>query len=182
MKTRSLLVMLTAFMTFYSCKDNNVEKQNTEPAAQPQSKNFIITISMVTKLDDSFQVYYKEDEAAAFEEKNSKYGVFKGSENSQDLVFEVPEEIIPNYLRFDFGINKEQKPIVISNIKISYMDKSFDIKGSEMQNYISFNDGTLTLDTSTGTITPKVSADGTYDPMSFTGQTMYDQIQTLLKQ
>jgi hypothetical protein len=178
-------ILATAFLSIFlfSCKSENKEQDQKDVVTveKPQINDelFTITINAVVAKDDSFQVYYKDAEKDTFVEEKSLYNVFKGDSEAQDIQFVLPEKAVPNYLRFDFGINKEQSEILINSIKIDYLGQNFTIKNNELDLFISFNDQTLKFNKEKGSITPFVAKDGSYDPMSFTGQTLYEKIQTL---
>jgi hypothetical protein len=184
MKAKSVLIGFFLALVLVSCKNENSKDKSSDDSIEKivQKKNvFKFTINAIVKKDDNFQIYYKENEQDDFVEKNSLYVSFKGSESPQDIVFELPEDVVPNYVRFDYGTNKEQTEVVFNSVQLNYLDKSFTIKNNELANFISFNEGTLKFDKAKGSITPFVLKDGTYDPMSFTSTTLYDQVQLLLK-
>jgi hypothetical protein len=171
-------------ITLFSCKNDAKEESSEAKAATEEVKKnqLIITMNVLVLKDDSFQVYYRDtDSQDPFDEKKSQYAVFKGSPTAQDIVFALPEDELPSYFRFDYGINKEQSEIVINSVKIDYLGKSFVINNNEIANYISFNEGTLKFNKEKGSITPTISKDGNYDPMSFTGVGLHDKIQELIK-
>lgn len=185
MMTNRILISLLLILTLSSCK-NESKNENDSPVKEKEAENknsFTITINAIVKKDDSFQVFFKEqDDQKPFDEKNSVYAVFKGSDSPQDIVFNLPEDVVPNYVRFDYGINKKQSEIILNSFKISYFGKTFEIKNNELANFISFNEGTLKFNKEKGSITPFILKDGSYDPMSFTSTTLYDKIQQLLRQ
>lgn len=184
MKAKSVLIGFFLALVLVSCKNENSKDKSSDDSIEKivQKKNvFKFTINAIVKKDDNFQIYYKENEQDDFVEKNSLYVSFKGSESPQDIVFELPEDVVPNYVRFDYGTNKEQTEVIFNSVQLNYLDKSFTIKNNELANFISFNEGTLKFDKAKGSITPFVLKDGTYDPMSFTSTTLYDQVQLLLK-
>lgn len=185
MKANKILLIVLLGITLFSCKNDAKTESSDGTATQTEEvkKNqIIITMNALVLKDDSFQVFYRDtDSQDPFDEKKSVYAVFKGNPNPQDIVFALPEDDLSSYFRFDYGINKEQSEIVINSIKLDYLGKSFVINKNELANYISFNEGTLKFDKEKGSITPTVSKDGSYDPMSFTGIAMHDKIQELIK-
>ncbi len=187
MKISSIFASLLLTVFLFSCKNETKEQKQEQETVAKEEKNelneelFTITINAVVKKDDSFQVYYKNEEKDQFVEDKSLYNVFKGSDQAQDIRFALPKGEVPNYLRFDFGINKEQSEIVINSIKLDYLGQNFTINNKELGNFISFNSETLKFNPEKGSIEPFVSKDGVYDPMSFTAQTLYDKIQILKK-
>jgi hypothetical protein len=135
MKT-SFLIALVLLTSIFSCK--NEEKNNTKPEVAIEKKNpnvFTVTLNAIVPEDDSFQVYYKNDAESIFDEKNSIFVEFKGSNQPQDIVFNLPEDVLPNYLRLDFGTNKQQKEITVNNFKIEVFGKTFEARGKEFFNY-----------------------------------------------
>lgn len=185
MKISNIFASLLLTVFLFSCK-NETKEQKQETVVKEEKKElndelFTITMNAVVKKDDSFQVYYKNEEKDQFVEDKSLYNVFKGSEQAQDIQFVLPKGEAPNYLRFDFGINKEQPEILINSIKLDYLGQNFTINNKELANFISFNIGTLKFNQEKGSIEPFTTKDGIYDPMSFTAQTLYDKIQILKK-
>lgn len=177
MKIKKTLWIFVLAISIISCKNSNTEADNKE-----EEKNvFSITLNAIVKKDDAFQVFYKENEQQEFTEENSLNVSLKGSENAQDIVFKLPEDVIPNYIRFDYGSNKDQSEIKINNLRLNYNGKSFEIKDVEFINYISLNPATIKYDASKFTITPIVNKDGSIDPMSFSGEAFFKQVQTLEK-
>ena len=184
MNSRIILTIFLSMIFLASCKDKDAQT-NTETSTQTEAKvkdNIIITISAIVKKDDNFQIYYKDEETEGFTEEKSFYVELKGSESVQDIVFNLPENEFPNYLRLDFGINKEQAPIEIKNLKLSYFDKTVDIKGEDLFEYFYANDSTLKVDKVKGIITPILAADGGYDPMIASADGLRKQLEQLVQQ
>lgn len=186
MKVNSILVALLMSLAVVSCK-NEEKKEATEPEKVEQqavlNKNiFTVTLTAVVKKDDSFQLYYKNDDGGPFEEKNSLFVEFKGSEQPQDIVFKLPEDQLPNFLRLDFGTNKAQSEITVKKFRIDYMDKNFEIPGTEYFNYFYANLITSKVDAKTGVLTPVLSPEGVYDPMTTSAEGLSKQIKLLVQQ
>jgi hypothetical protein len=184
MKLKNVLVSLLVTVTLFSCKNEGKSETKEEATTieKPSvNKNvFSVTLNAIVRKDDSFQIFYKENENDAFEEKNSMYVEFKGSENAQDIIFNLPEDVLPNYLRLDLGVNKEQEQIKINKLKFNYFSKNFEIKGKDYLTYFYLNEATTKIDTS-GVITPILGKDGGYDPMSASSEGLRLQIESLLK-
>lgn len=186
MKLNSIIIGLLFLVTIVSCKNeekNETSDSTTVVAEKPElNKNiFTITLNAVVKKNDSFQLYYKNEDAGAFEEKNSFFIEFNGSEQPQDIVFRLPEDEVPNYFRLDFGTNKEQSTIEIKNVRIDYLDKKVEIKGTDFFNYFYANPLTAVIDAKLGTLTPIVGKDGGYDPMTASAEGLKKQIDILIK-
>ncbi|MGX7667847.1 hypothetical protein [Flavobacterium pedocola] len=184
MKANKILVGLLLALTLLSCKKEEKVEEKTEVATEQLAANpniFSVTLNATVKKDDSFQIYYKNDDAASYEEKNSFFIEFKGSDKPQDIVFKLPEDVLPNYLRLDFGTNKEQPEIVVNSFKIDYLGKTFEAKGTDFFKYLTVNELTMKKDTAKSSVTPIITKEGTYDPITYSGKELYDQIQLLIK-
>jgi len=151
-----IVTFLFLALTLISCKneDGNKSEEN-QVSNQPLGNDFfVVTVDLVAQKDDSFHVFFSEDGSDNFTEENSVWFEFKGSPNSQKLVFNLPKERMPNQLRLDFGVNKEQGDVKINSIEITYNGKAFNIQGSELIKYFRANDASSTIDIATQTIKP----------------------------
>lgn len=179
MKTSKFLIALVLLTSIFSCK--NEEKNNTKPEVAIEKKNpnvFTVTLNAIVPEDDSFQVYYKNDAESIFDEKNSIFVEFKGSNQPQDIVFNLPEDVLPNYLRLDFGTNKQQKEITVNNFKIEVFGKTFEARGKEFFNYFYTNE-LVKVDKETSKVTPLTSKEGNYDPIFSSEEGLKNQIHLL---
>lgn len=184
MKANKILVGLLLALTMLSCKDQEKKEDKTDVIAEQSTIKpniFTVTLNATVKKDDSFQVYFKNEDGASFEEKNSLFIEFKGSDKPQDIVFNLPEDVLPNYIRLDFGTNKEQEEIIVNNFKIDYLGKKFEAKGADFFKYLIVNELTMKKDTVKSSVTPIITKEGTYDPITYSGKELYDQIQLLIK-
>ena len=179
-----VLLSLIFVTTFVSCKNNEVsekESVSTEGSAEvKQDTVFTITLNATVLKDDSFQVYYKNDEMGKYEEVNSLFTEFKGSDKPQDIVFRLPDGVIPDNIRLDFGTNKEQSEIKINSFKMSYFGKTFETNGSDFFNYLLVETKTATFDKDKATLKPLL-VNGTYDPQATSEKALFEQIQKIIK-
>jgi hypothetical protein len=177
MKPNKIFIVLLVALSFVSCK---TEDKKPEQVAEPQASNvFTVTLNATVLKDDSFQLFWNPGEEAPFQEENSMFREFRGSATPQDIVFTVTEDVIPNYLRLDFGTNDKQDPITVHSIKFEYNGKVFEAKGAEFFNYFVVNESTMKADKATAVLTPILSKEGTYDPITYTGQPMLEKIQSV---
>lgn len=166
MKTNKFLILLLVTVSLISCKKEE-SKPAEEVVAAPEV--FTFTLNAVVKSDDDFQIFFKEDNnpESPYEEVNSVWsGGIKGSENAQDIVFNLPEGVYPTQIRFDFG-QKMQPEIVINSLKVNLKEKSFTLKGAEFFNYFTPDEKFVKVDQSASKITPIKQADDKYDPMLY---------------
>lgn len=181
MKTSKILIALLILFSIFSCK--NEEKTTARPEVQIEAKNpnvFTVTLNATVLEDDSFQVYYKNDLELPFQEEKSLFVEFKGSGQPQDIVFNLPEDELPNYLRLDFGTNKKQKEITVNNFKIEVFGKTFEAKGKDFFNYFYTNE-LVKVDKEHSKVTTLTSKEGNYDPIFTSEEGLKNQIKLLSK-
>ncbi|MBC7523019.1 MAG: hypothetical protein H7239_01050 [Flavobacterium sp.] len=187
MKLKSIIVSLLISIILFSCKNedknNSSLPDNNGSVEKPllDKSIFTVTLNAIVQKDDSFQLYYKYNDNEPFDEKKSLFIEFKGSQQPQDIVFRLPKDEIPNFLRLDFGTNKNQDKIEIKSFKMNYLDKKVEIKGTDFFNYFYPNPLTEKTDAKLGTLTPIISKDGGYDPMVASAEGLSKQIQTIIK-
>ncbi len=184
MKIKIILVSVLLSISLLSCKDD-VKKQDVveEPVEKPTVNKNVLSFTLIAtvKKDDVFQIFYKNEEKDAFEEKKSFFVELKGSDAPQEIIFNLPEDEFPNYLRLDFGANKAQDPIAIQGFKMNYFDKSIDVKGKDFFKYFYMNESTEKVDTINAIVTPILTKEGLYDPMFASAEGLRKQIEFLIK-
>lgn len=183
MKSKLIFAFFLSLSLLTSCKDKDTQIENKETVQKEvaPTDNIIVTLSAVVKKDDSFQIYYKNEDGEPFSEEKSFFIEFKGSDVEQNIVFNLPEDEFPNYLRLDLGTNKAQEPIEIKNFQLKYYDKIVDIKGSNFFDYFYGNELTLKIDKEKSVVTPVLSADGGYDPMFASAEGLRKQLEELVQ-
>jgi hypothetical protein len=184
MKKIILVLSLTFFGVLISCK-NDESKANqdkiTETTTEVKKDTlFTITLNATVLKDDSFQVYYKSQGEERYIEEKSQFTEFKGSDKPQNIVFRLPDGVIPDNIRLDFGTNKDQEPIKINNFKVSYFGKDFSVNGTDFFKYLLVEKVTADYDPATAMISPK-DINGIHDPQSTSEKGLYDEIQKLIK-
>lgn len=139
MKTKILIAFLA--LSLFSCKDKKEDQNNNNPGAVEETinPNFRVEINALASKKDDFALYFTEDNTINFSGENTVWGAIEPAKEST-INFEIPDERLPTHIRLDFGLNKEQDSVVIKNIKLNYLENSFEIKGSELLNYFSKND------------------------------------------
>jgi hypothetical protein len=174
---KAIVISVCMALLFVSCKQ---EKKQQAPAAPKGNKFFEVTLNVVAKKDDTFHVYYTEDESINFDEKNSVWVGLKGKDTPQDIVFKLPEEVVPTHLRVDFGINKDQEKILMNNFKVTYFGKTFEAKGADFFNYFVPNKICTEIDAPAATIIP-VKKDKDYvGPMFYPQPMLTEELKKLM--
>ncbi len=176
MKSKIIIASLFLSVVLYSCKDT--KKEEATITEKPQT--FDVTLNMVVKNDDNFQLYYTDESTLDFDDKKSFFVPVKGSENPQDIVFHFPEDVIPSNLRVDLGNNDKQAPMKFNSFKMSYYDKTFELKDSLV--IVNFVIGDqLKYDKKTGILTPNQGDAKVYDPLLYPQSNLKEEILKLIK-
>lgn len=172
MKTKFFLsvLLLTSTMSIISCK-NEEKKTEENPATEVKKENpktYKVILNVIAKKDDSFHLFYSEDGTLNFPEDTSIWVNFKGSETPQDIVFELPEDIIPSLLRIDLNSYQQDESIQINSFKMKYYSSEFSVDGKGFFDYFGPNLETVEiLDKNKGIIKPLVKEGKKYSPPSF---------------
>lgn len=152
MKNSISLLVITLSLFFVSCKDEKKEP-NAEKNEVVKNDFFSVELEVVNTIEDNFAVYYTEDNTINFSSDKALWSGVKGQTISQKVLFKFPEELMPTDIRLDFGMKKEQKEVILENVKMDYLGNSFQFKGSEFLNYYRPNDSIKTeVDQAKGTI------------------------------
>jgi len=152
---KNLFVVLLVF-SLISCKNEKTENAETQQTKEQPAGNdfYTITLDVIAQKDDSFHVFYTEDGSVNFEENNSVWAEFKGSSNSQKLVFNLKKGVMPNQLRFDFGLNKQQGDVRLNSIEIAYLNQKVSFSGLEIFKFFRPNELSTTVDQANQTLKP----------------------------
>lgn len=142
MKTKAILLALIS-IAFIACKKTDETKstiESTEIKEERVVKEFFsIEVTANASKKDDFAVYYTTDNTDNYTPEKAVWRSISGDNKDEILYFDFSQEIIPTNIRFDFGINKEQDSVEIKNIRVSFYENYFDIKGSEFFNYFATN-------------------------------------------
>lgn len=177
-------IFLFAFslLLFVSCKNEDKKTEDSQEAVAEKVMDtvFTVTLNITAKKDDSFQLYYRKEGETSYVETSSFFTEFKGSDKPQDIVFRLPDGVIPDYIRMDFGTNKDQEPFTVNSFKMSYFGKEFKATGSEFFNLLLVEQKTATFDAEKAIITP-LTVNGIHDPQATSEKRLFDEIQKIVK-
>ncbi len=180
MKTKVIFASLFLSLAFVSCK--NDAKVEEAPKTEEVKKNtFDVTVDLVIKKDDDLILYYKDGTNQWIVEEKAVWNTVKGSNNPQTVVFSLPEDVIPNDFRLDIGRNeyKEQKPIEIKKITLSYLNSKFEVSQDQINNFFKPNQF-ITFDPGTKTYSFIKDEKGNYDPFFETLPSFYPQLEKVV--
>ncbi|MBM1105259.1 hypothetical protein JQC67_03810 [Aurantibacter crassamenti] len=92
-------------------------------------EELMVKLDAIVLADDTFQLFYLNNSAKVFNEKQSVISQVKGDSSIQTIRFKLPQDHTINKFRLDIGINRKQKPIQISSFTVAneYDSIAYDI-------------------------------------------------------
>lgn len=171
MKSKLGAIIIIAIVLF-SCKDDKNKINKEELNSKIEANNFFkVSLDLVVLKDDNFHLYYTEDGTVNFNEKQSIWVPINGSEKVQEVVYNLPEDVVPTHIRLDFGFgkNEAQSDVVIKSFKMNYFDKNFQVNDAKVFDYFSPNELSTIIDKPTSSL-KRVKKD------QETGPSLYPQI------
>lgn len=156
MKTKFVSALILLTVLFSGCKNEKSVDDLKVVIPEVVDNTFKVVIDVIVKKDDDFALYYTEDGTINFYNIEPVWQGVKGSENSQQVTFIVPEDVSPTEVRLDFGLKNEQEDIILKNFTISYKGKTFNASGADIFKYFVADENQCTADPATGTIKAKV--------------------------
>mgnify|MGYP000843853186 FL=1 len=178
MRTKVIIAVVLLSILSISCKnEKSVDQLPVVEEKLPESK-VNVTVDMVVPVDDSFQLFYTEDNTLNFSEEKCVRVNVQGKEKSQKIVFELPDDVAFTFMRFDVGENKQQKEMKIENFVIKYYDRKFEAKGNLFFQYFSPNNQ-LKVDNQKSTFV--VEEKETHDPVFYPLEPLGVELNKLIK-
>ena len=109
----AIIIVLT--LSLFSCKKEVEVKDAPEKKVENEVKDdfFRVGFNLIVKKDDNMHLYYTVDGSVKFEEANSVWMPVKGNEEAQDIVFVIPQGVIPSTIRIDFGFGKNSHGVYV---------------------------------------------------------------------
>ena len=141
----------------YSCKDvkntetNETKTENNEDLKKIKDDIFRVILKVIAPEKDNFEIFYTDlypDEEFREEKKNNI--ALEGSNEVQDIVFNLPKGILPYNFRIDLGNNKFQEKIFIKSIELKYNSNSIFIENDLIPTFFVVNEF-INYDKSSGT-------------------------------
>lgn len=165
MKSNSFYVLMLVMFVFVNCKNKKPIDFLEVVTPQPILSEVRIVLDMIVPKDDMFQIFYTVDGSSNFNEEMSVSVNVTGSQESQEIVFEFPEDVIITRFRIDVGENTSQGPMKINKFTIHHFAKSFEAIGAEFFNYFNPTDE-IEIDRENSIIKAKKIGDS-YDPLFY---------------
>lgn len=178
MKKIILVTTVLSAVFLQSCKDKKDEKET--PEQQNANRSFSVEVEAAAAKKDDFALYYTEDNSVNFQPSLALWGSIEGGNVKKTVKFELTPEKLPTDIRLDFGLNKAQDSVVISNVKVMYHENEYAFKGSDFFKYFAeektFN---TKVDAAKGTIT-FYAKDGEYKtPFYYPTQLTIDSVKKI---
>ena len=188
MKAKNILIGLLALGTVLACKEDKKENTKEAPAAVEVEQNktatgkVVVTLNAIVPVDDSFQVFYIEEDSLDFNGDFLIITPVKGKPEAQDIKFLLPDESYPIALRLDIGDNKKQGAINLNTVTVDYYGKSFVIKGgTEFLKYFYPNNVDVKNPTAASVTLVPVEVGDSHDPMFYPTPALLEALKTLVK-
>lgn len=161
-----LKLIALSFLVLFSCKKEQ-SKANKEVTEKPKSELYQVILKVKVLNDDSFQIFYKYENEAPFLEENSKWVEFKGSEETQDIIFTLPDNELPNFFRIDLGVNEKQAPIEFFALIFDYQGKKVIIDQNQLLNVMIPNECIEISNIGSQVVLTSKDNNGVYDPLLY---------------
>lgn len=171
MKKQFIFIHLVLLTVFISCKN----KEEVAPVEEVKANTFDVIVDLKIEKKDELILFYKDPSIAYFDDKNTVYNGLKGNPESQIVTFSIPEGVLPNDIRLDISSNKDQSPIVLNSITLSFEGRVFKIEQKDILKYFTPNEY-IKYDEKTGTINFVKNGEN-FDPYFLTKEIIYPQIE-----
>lgn len=171
MKKQLIFINLVFLTLFCSCKN----KEEVPPVEEVKANTFDVIVDLKIEKDDELILFYKDPSIAYFDDKNTVYNGVKGNSESQLVTFSIPEGILPNDIRFDISSKKDQNPIIINSITLSFEGRNFKIEQKDLLKYLTPNEF-IKFDETKGEVS-FIKTGESFDPYFLTKPTIYPEIE-----
>lgn len=175
-----ILSIFAACFLIISCKNEGKKEEGTEIVSE--QKRMHVQMNVIQKTADNYAVYFTEDNTINFSDENTIWNEVKASPTEQTLDFYFPEAASPTHIRFDIGNKPEREDVVLNKFKLSYGDKSMEVKGADFFNYFQKNDSILTeIDQVNGSIKFLKKAGSKATPFFYPNEGFVAEIAKIMK-
>lgn len=174
---RKIISCVLVLIALISCSDKSGKAAENEVVSVKEDP-LVVTLNAIVKEDDTLQVYYRFDPTTDFLAEQVVTSVVKGSENPQNVVFNVPTDDPLADFRIDFGTNKSQKEIEIKDFKMQYKGKAFNAKDTLFYQYF-WNNESIEYNREKAVAKPVIKGTN-YDPIFMPREVLMTEIQKIL--
>ncbi|MBQ0148917.1 MAG: hypothetical protein KBS93_10860 [Flavobacteriaceae bacterium] len=126
-------LFIMSIFTITSCTEKDKNNVDTANVNEDLKDKLVVTVEGVFPKNDRLQLFYSKD--AKFDEKQSLFGMVYGQTVLQKVVFVMPNNIKPQYLRLDLGENPNQTNVTIKDIQLEYNGLSVEHDPEKLREY-----------------------------------------------
>lgn len=126
------LLGLIIVLSFSGCEQVGGKKY---VSIDDQSQVFKVRVLGIFPEDDTYSLYYTTDGSIDFTTIPPIYQTVAADTNSQEIVFSLPEQVMPAQLRLDFGVKPHPKTITLKLITLSYKGRALQLPGTLIFSY-----------------------------------------------
>lgn len=182
MKNHYFSLLIICLFSIVGCKNENTDTTSTVTDVEETIKQFKVKVNFIAAKKDDFCLLYTEDNTVNFGE-NGVWKSVEGSENEQQVEFELPEDVYPTHLRLDLGIKSDQSDITLKSVILEYNGNTKYIAGQELGIYFRADENTCTFDPITGIVKSNVENGVKQNPSLYPQEpTLKLEIEKLMKQ
>lgn len=183
MKTKNILLGLLMLFILTSCK-KEADKVEGDKNQVELKETFDVTFNLVVAKEDTFKLYYTEDESLNFGDDRAVSCVVKGSTTPQDLIFKLPPDVLPVNVRLDFGDNVDQGDVIVNSMKFKYLKNTYEKvfgPSEEITHYFYPLEAQIKIDNATKTVKLLKPKGQIHDPLMWSNQLLSEEIIKLYK-
>ncbi len=173
---KNKIIFILSLVLIISCKQEKKEQVDTNQKREPINF-FNVKIDAVVKGDDTFTLFYLEGNEKNITRENSVSIKVKGGEASQNLEFQLKEDVLPTRLVLRLGgPEASDQKIVFNTIEVGYRNHKITVEKEKIfqffnpNKFINYNQDTFTA-------TPK-EVDGKFRPNLFSRRILENKIDT----
>lgn len=171
MKNKLIIALsAAALLTFTACNQQEAKENSQLENSSSETKGLVLTIEGVFPKNDRFELFYSNDQN--FDGNKMIRQAIYGEPVVQTITFNIPEDVKPQYLRFDLGSNEEQHIVSIKNIKIDY--NGINVMDGSNEKYLEYFPENSTVDYIPEKLIfeLKKNMEGQFDPILFSNDNL----------
>lgn len=166
LKTKISLVVIV-LLTLFGCKQGSRNNgSNKKTTLNNEENHLMVVLEVKVKEDDVFEIYYYESGEKTFSPHKFVDTKISGKESIQQVSFDLPQGIVPERLRLDFGKNSNQKEMMFLGAKLVYGDKEYRFSQEEITDQ--FKPSKFILFDPENNKIKTMGINGRYDPYFYT--------------
>lgn len=161
MKTFKNCIAVFMILSAVGCKDEIILPEEKKIPESPVQ----VTAEMIVEENDIFELFYTSDGSGNFSADKSVRVNVHGNPESQQIVFNLPQDAHITNIRLDVGQNPHQDEMTVNKLIIKQQDKKLEIKAAEFFSYFGNNEF---VDTNAKKFTFETNEEGSmYDPLFY---------------